>query len=85
MKGIKTVSAVRSALAQLEGKVAGLEEMVRKQEKRVQTGLSRQSDLFNAKPANVNSGAAAAAIDQSALARKLDMAIEKVEQLLREG
>jgi hypothetical protein len=74
------VSAIKHALARLDGAIANLEGSVRGME----TSLAgKQRDMFSVpvKESRQNGHAP----DNAAMARKLDLAIEKVEEILREG
>lgn len=72
------MSSIRNALENLNAMVEQLETNVAEQEVRVQ----EQQELFEKQAANGNSDAG---IDPELLARKLDVTIEQVEQLLKEG
>ncbi len=89
------MSAIYDALIRLNEKVIGLEKSAEIPLAQVKAlneklaaaakkgkGKAGQPDLFTVglPPANKNSG-----FDTTLLARKLDIAIEKVEQVLREG
>lgn len=80
------MSAILQAVSRLNGAVSNLEQAAAAQEKaRAATGrkkASPQIDLF-AQPVSNQRGKYVA--DPAALARKLDVAIEKVEQILREA
>ncbi len=80
------MSAILQAVSRLNGAVSNLEKAAVAQEKsRALSGKKPSSgpqiDLFSA-PANQRGKYVA---DPAALARKLDVAIEKVEQILREA
>jgi hypothetical protein len=79
------VSAIRQALAKLEGAVGKLEGQVVKYESSL-TG--QQRDMFGApvakKVANGNGKAPNADLQGALFAKHLDQAIEKVESLLSE-
>ncbi len=82
------MSAILQAVSRLNGAVSKLEVAVVQQEKsRVSTGKKSaalpQTDLFAAPVAANQRGKYVA--DPAALAKKLDIAIEKVEQILREA
>lgn len=81
------MSALRNALFQLEDKIGNLEDAARKQEKRSRVWAGRQSDLFGTTQAKAAAGGEMGQliVDPVLLTRKIDTAIEKVEQLLREG
>lgn len=70
------MSSIRNALENLNMMVEQLENRVAQHEIRAE----QQQELFDKQAANGNSG-----IDPELLARKLDVTIEQVEQLLREG
>lgn len=70
------MSAIRSALSDLNTMIEKLESKVALQEEKAQD----QHELFEKNPANGNIG-----IDPALLAQKLDVTIERVEQILREG
>jgi hypothetical protein len=81
------VSAILQAVSRLNGAVSKLEVAVVQQEKATRASSLKksavgQSDLFSAPAANQRGKYVA---DPVALARKLDVAIEKVEQILREA
>ncbi len=80
------MSALLQAVSRLNGAVSNLEQAAVAQEKaRASSGKKKSSpqiDLF-AQPASNQRGKYVA--DPAALARKLDVAIEKVEQILREA
>ncbi len=81
------MSAILQAVSRLNGAVSKLEVAVVQQEKAARTSPLKkstvgQSDLFSAPAANQRGKYVA---DPAALARKLDVAIEKVEQILREA
>lgn len=87
------MSAIYDALVRLNGMVENLEGRLVQHEKAVQelrqqkVASGAQPDLFS-KPANRNGASmlqGASGIDPSILASRLDIAIEKVEQVLREG
>ena len=82
------MSAILQAVSRLNGAVSKLEVAVVQQEKAARASSLKkstagQSDLFSA-PAAANQRGKYVA-DPVALARKLDVAIEKVEQILREA
>lgn len=72
------MSSIRNALENLNAMVEQLETNVAEQEVRVQ----EQQELFEKQAANGNNDSG---IDPELLARKLDVTIEQVEQLLKEG
>lgn len=81
------MSAILQAVSRLNGAVSKLEVAVVQQEKAARASSLKkstvgQSDLFSAPAANQRGKYVA---DPVALARKLDVAIEKVEQILREA
>lgn len=76
---LQAVSRLNNAVSNLE-KAAVVQEKSRGSSKKAPGGA--QIDLFAA-PANQQRGKYVA--DPAALARKLDVAIEKVEQILREA
>ena len=83
------MSAILQAVTRLNGAVSKLEVAVVQQEKnRVSAGKKAaalpQTDLFAAPVVAANQRGKYVA-DPAALARKLDIAIEKVEQILREA
>lgn len=83
------MSAILQAVSRLNGAVNKLEVAVVQQEKsRTVAGKKAntlpQTDLFAA-PAVVANQRGKYVADPAALARKLDIAIEKVEQILREA
>lgn len=71
------MSSIRNALANLNTMVDKLEADVAEQESRAH----EQQELFDKTAANGNGSG----IDPALLAQKLDVTIEQVEQLLREG
>lgn len=77
------MSALLEAIAMLEQSVDGLERAAKKVQTRMveinQNGV--QHDMFAASVSTTHVGA----IDPAVLARKLDIAIERVEQVLKEG
>lgn len=79
------MSAILQAVSRLNGAVSNLEKAAVAQEKSrassPKKSATAQIDLFSA-PANQRGKYVA---DPAALARKLDVAIEKVEQILREA
>lgn len=79
------MSAILQAVTRLNGAVSNLEKAAAAQEKSRSASkkapATAQIDLFAA-PANQRGKYVA---DPAALARKLDVAIEKVEQILREA
>ncbi len=81
------MSALLQAVSRLNGAVSNLEQAAVAQEKaRAAVGKKKSSpqiDLF-AQPSAANQRGKYVA-DPAALARKLDVAIEKVEQILREA
>ena len=81
------MSALLQAVSRLNGAVSNLEQAAVAQEKaRAAAGKKKSSpqiDLF-AQPSAANQRGKYVA-DPAALARKLDVAIEKVEQILREA
>lgn len=81
------MSAILQAVNRLNGAVSKLETAVVQQEKNQKSGkkaaAAPQNDLFSALSAANQRGKYVA--DPVALARKLDVAIEKVEQILREA
>ena len=80
------MSAILQAVSRLNGAVGKLEAAVVQQEKGRTSGKKTpagQIDLF-ATPTAANQRGKYVA-DPAALARKLDVAIEKVEQILREA
>jgi hypothetical protein len=80
------VSAIQTALNELNSKLIKLEAAVDTQEKKSaehkQAVQQHQQDLFTAKAVNGNGKYA---VDPAVLAGKLDMAIDKVEKILKEG
>lgn len=83
------MSAILQAVSRLNGAVNKLEAAVVVQEKnrslsKKPVGSTQQSDLF-AQPAAANGPRGKYVNDPAALARKLDVAIERVEQILREA
>jgi hypothetical protein len=83
------VSAILQAMTNLNGAVSKLEAAAIRQEQKVgqlkkKGAAAPQIDLFSA-PAVANANRGAYVADPAALARKLDVAIEKVEQILREA
>lgn len=80
------MSALLQAVSRLNGAVSNLEQAAVAQEKTRASATKKkpaaQIDLF-AQPASNQRGKYVA--DPAALARKLDVAIEKVEQILREA
>lgn len=81
------MSAILQAVSHLNGAVSKLESAVVAQEKNravvKKSSAIAQTDLFAAPVAANQRGKYVA--DPAALARKLDVAIEKVEQILREA
>lgn len=77
------MSAIRQALAKLEGAVGKLEGSVVK----LETSMAgQQRDMFGAPvKKNGNANGNGHAIQGALFAKRLDQAIEKVEDLLREG
>ena len=71
----QAIDTLADAIDRMEGAVVKAKKVAR----------PPQTDLFSmaAKPANVNQ--TGAAFDRNALARKLDVTIARVEQLLREA
>lgn len=67
-----SIENLHKAIMRLEGAVTDMEE----------TRLGEQRDMFAAPPSNEN---ASKSMDNSLIAKRLDNAIEKVEQLLRDG
>ena len=70
------MSTIRNALTDLNAMVEKLEGRVSAQEEKA----LEQHELFEKTAANANAG-----IDPAILAQKLDVTIERVEQILREG
>jgi ribosome recycling factor len=70
------VSAIRSALTDLNSIVEKLEGSVAVHEEKVQ----EQHELFEKSAANANVG-----VDPAILAQKLDVTIQRVEEILKEG
>lgn len=79
------MSSIYNALIRLGESVVELENVAASQQERIRKALKArpvviQPDLFAA-PANHN----AQAVDTTALAQKLDIAIQRVEQVLKEA
>lgn len=73
------MSIVRSSIENLHSAIMRLESAVTNME---ETRMGEQRDMFAAAPSNEN---ASKSMDSSLIAKRLDNAIEKVEQLLRDG
>ena len=71
------MSTIRNALADLNSMIDQLESNVAVQEEKA----IKQHEMFEKTAANGNGGG----IDPALLAQKLDVTIEQVEELLREG
>ena len=77
------MSAILQSLTELNSAIEQLETVAVQQEQKVLK--VKQQDLFDKnKAANGNSGGMNG-IDPSILAQKLDITIERIEQVLREG
>ena len=80
-------SDIQQALGQLFQTLEHLEAAAGRQEHKAMQ--VQQQDLFNTRASNgngkVNGNRAQYAIDPALLAQRLDVAIEKIEQVLREG
>lgn len=77
---------IYDALALLDRSLQNLEDAALQQQRRVKEREARQQDLFAAaQQAQNGNGQHAYAIDPAILAGKLDVTIERVEQILREG
>ena len=77
------MTAIASAISALSQSLENLESAASAQE---QKALKlQQQDLFNAKPVNGNSSNGHHMVDPAILAKKLDVTIERIEQVLREG
>lgn len=77
------MNALLEAIDMLEQSVDGLETVAKKVRARMDdiSANGVQHDMFTASVSATNVGS----IDPAVLARKLDIAIERVEQVLREG
>jgi hypothetical protein len=76
-------SAIKKALNNLDQAIDRIEGSVAKKAKTPRATLTAQTDLFS--PPKTGPIANVVGFDRNALARKLDMTIAKVEQLLSEG
>lgn len=85
------MSAIVESLNQLNAALERLETAaLQQQEQKRQAPKSNQQDLFGSASSARSEGAAningsVVSIDPALLAKKLDIAIERVEQVLREG
>jgi len=73
------VTAIINALVALDQSLNGLESAAFEQQRK--TVKAQQQDLFNGASTHANGNS----IDRAMLAGKVDMAINKLEQMLREG
>ena len=73
------MSVLRSSIENLHSKIVKLENAVVQLEGSMQ---GQQRDMFSAAPSNENG---AQNVDKKAISVRLDSAIEKVEQLLKDG
>ena len=77
------MATIQQALGHLYYSLENLEVATRAQE---QKALQiQQQDLFNSRAGNIRPPANDFTIDPAILAKKLDSAIDKIEQVLREG
>ena len=83
---VNAISALTQSLDKLE--TAASEQVIKSEQAQKKAALAGQQDLFNGnghKSNGVANGNGAIAIDPALLAKKLDVTIERVEQLLKEG
>ena len=71
------MSALKSSMEHLHSRIIELEKVVGGLESALE---GQQRDMFAAAPSNENN-----TVDKAAINKRLDSAIEKVEQLLKDG
>lgn len=82
-------TAILNALSGLDEVIDRLEQNMTRREKETKSTVSKKSgqpDLFSVPhPSQPRTGGTVVTLDSAVLARKLDVAISRVEELLKEG